>query len=151
MGRISLFIRHEKGSLPCFSMVCKSSLSQAVPKRHVLRQSVSLFRCLSDQSRGAYNPGHGSNAPPSLKGSLLLVTQPVSNQGSTIVPHFSMKPKQCIGGLSPEEIQQLEQETELRLHTCVVCGRRNLYAIRDSLGKWVPEPHDEPVPRGEHA
>jgi len=57
-----------------------------------------------------------------------------------------MKLKQCIGGLSPEEIQQLEEETELRLHTCTVCGRRNLYAIRDSLGKWVPEPHDEPLP-----
>jgi hypothetical protein len=62
-----------------------------------------------------------------------------------------MKLKQCIGGLSPEEIQQLEEETELRLHTCAVCGRRNLYAIRDSLGKWVPEPHDEPFPRTKYA
>jgi hypothetical protein len=61
-----------------------------------------------------------------------------------------MKLKQCIGGLSPEEIQQLEEETELRLHTCAACGRRNLYAIRDSLGKWVPEPHDEPLPRTKH-
>ena len=62
-------------------------------------------------------------------------------------PDLKMKLKQCIGGLSPAEIQQLEQETELRLHTCAVCGRRNLYAIRDSLGKWIPEPHDEPLPR----
>jgi hypothetical protein len=62
-----------------------------------------------------------------------------------------MKLKQCIGGLSPEEIQHLEEETELRLHTCAVCGRRNLYAIRDSLGKWVPEPHDEPFPRTKYA
>jgi hypothetical protein len=58
-----------------------------------------------------------------------------------------MKLKQCLGGLSPEEIQQLEEETELRLHTCAMCGKRNLYAIRDSLGKWVPEPHYEPLPR----
>jgi hypothetical protein len=62
-----------------------------------------------------------------------------------------MKLKQCLGSLSPEEIQQLEEETELRLHTCAVCGKRNLYAIRDSLGKWVPEPHTEPLPRMKHA
>ncbi len=68
-------------------------------------------------------------------------------KGSRIVPVVHMKLKQCIGGLSPEEIQQLERETELKLHTCYVCGRRNLYAIRDNLGKWVPEPHDEPIPR----
>jgi len=63
---------------------------------------------------------------------------------------LNMKLKQCIGGLSPEEIQQLEGETELRLHTCAVCGKRNLYAIRDNLGKWVPEPHSEPLPRMKH-
>ena len=62
-----------------------------------------------------------------------------------------MKLKECLGGLSPEEIQQLEEETELRLYTCAVCGRRNLYAIRDSRGKWVPEPHNEPLPRVKHA
>jgi hypothetical protein len=76
-----------------------------------------------------------------------MVTQAASNKGSTIVHDLNMNPKQCIGGLSPEEIQQLDEETELRLHTCAVCGRRNLYAIRDSLGKWGPEPHDEPIPR----
>jgi hypothetical protein len=58
-----------------------------------------------------------------------------------------MKPKQCTGGLSPEEIQQLEEETELRLHTCAVCGKRNLYAVKDRSGKWAPEPHTEPLPR----
>jgi hypothetical protein len=79
-----------------------------------------------------------------------LVTQ-AANQESRIVPVLNMKLKQCIGGLSPEEVQQLEQETELRLHTCAVCGRRNLYAIKDGLGKWVPEPHDEPPPRTKHA
>ena len=63
---------------------------------------------------------------------------------------FDMTSKECIGGLSPQEIQQLETETELRLYTCAVCGRRNLYAIRNSLGRWVPEPHDEPLPRTEH-
>jgi hypothetical protein len=76
-----------------------------------------------------------------------MVTQAASNKESTIVPDLNMNLKQCIGGLSPEEIQQLEEETELRLHTCAVCGRRNLYAIRDTLGKWGPEPHDAPLPR----
>jgi hypothetical protein len=61
-----------------------------------------------------------------------------------------MKPKPCIGGLSPKEIQRLEEETELRLHTCAVCGKRNLYAIKDSFGQWVPEPHNEPLPRLKH-
>jgi hypothetical protein len=58
-----------------------------------------------------------------------------------------MKPKQCTGGLNPKEIQQLEEETELRLHTCAVCGRRNLYAVKGSSGSWAPEPHTEPLPR----
>jgi hypothetical protein len=91
------------------------------------------------------------DVPPLLKRHLHLVTQAASNQRSTIVPELNMKLKECLGGLSPEEIQQLEEETELRLHTCAVCGRRNLYAIRDGLGKWVPEPHNEPLPRMKHA
>ena len=62
-----------------------------------------------------------------------------------------MKLKKCIGSLRQEEIHQLEQEAELRLHTCAVCGRRNLYAIRDSFGKWVLEPHNEPLPRTKSA
>lgn len=61
-----------------------------------------------------------------------------------------MNSKQCTGGLDPMEIQQLEEETELRLHTCVVCGKRNLYAIKDGSGKWGPEPHTEPLPRVKH-
>jgi hypothetical protein len=58
-----------------------------------------------------------------------------------------MNQKPCIGGLSQQEIKRLAEEAELRLHTCAVCGKRNLYAVRDSLGKWVPEPHNEPAPR----
>ena len=65
-------------------------------------------------------------------------------------PGLNMYPKKCIGGLRQEEIQRLGEEAELRLHTCAVCGKRNLYAIRDSLGRWVPEPHNEPVPRMQH-
>jgi hypothetical protein len=58
-----------------------------------------------------------------------------------------MKPKQCIGGLTPKEIEALEEEPELRLYTCAVCGKRNLYAVKDSLGRWTPEPHHQPLPR----
>lgn len=58
-----------------------------------------------------------------------------------------MKPKQCVGGLTSREIEGLEEEPELRLYTCAVCGKRNLYALRDNLGKWTTEPHDEPTPR----
>jgi hypothetical protein len=65
-------------------------------------------------------------------------------------PELSMKPKHCTGGLSPKEMQQLEEETELRLHTCAVCGKRNLYAVKDSSGRWAPEPHDQPLPRVKH-
>jgi hypothetical protein len=62
-----------------------------------------------------------------------------------------MKPKQCSGGLSSQEIQQLEEETELRLHTCAVCGKRNLYAVKDSSGGWALEPHTEPLPLVKHS
>jgi hypothetical protein len=60
---------------------------------------------------------------------------------------LSMKPKKCEGGLTPKEIEELEEETELRLYTCAVCGKRNLYALKDNLGKWTTEPHDQPSPR----
>jgi hypothetical protein len=59
----------------------------------------------------------------------------------------SMNPKRCEGGLTPKEIDDLDDETELRLYTCAVCGKRNLYALRDNLGKWTTEPHDQPSPR----
>jgi hypothetical protein len=58
-----------------------------------------------------------------------------------------MKPENCIGGLTPREIEGLEEEPELRLYTCAVCGKRNLYAVKDHLGRWTTEPHHEPSPR----
>jgi hypothetical protein len=58
-----------------------------------------------------------------------------------------MKPQKCVGGLTPSEIGELEGESELRLYTCAVCGKRNLYALKDNLGKWTTEPHDQPSPR----
>jgi hypothetical protein len=64
---------------------------------------------------------------------------------------LGMKPKNCEGGLTPKEIEELEEETELRLYTCAVCGKRNLYALRDNLGKWTTEPHEQPSPRRKDA
>jgi hypothetical protein len=61
-------------------------------------------------------------------------------------PNSLMEPGQCTGALTPEEIQTLEAGTELRLYTCAVCGKRNLYPIK-AAGKWVPEPHLVPMPR----
>jgi hypothetical protein len=58
-----------------------------------------------------------------------------------------MKPKKCVGGLTPREIEGLEEEPELLLHTCAVCGKRNLYAFKDNLGRWTTEAHDQPSPR----
>jgi hypothetical protein len=58
-----------------------------------------------------------------------------------------MKPLKCVGGLTPSEILELEGESELRLYTCAVCGKRNLYALKNNLGKWTTEPHDQPSPR----
>ena len=58
-----------------------------------------------------------------------------------------MKPEKCMGGLTPTEIEGLEEEPELRLYTCAVCGKRNLYAIKDNVGRWTTEPHDQPSPR----
>jgi hypothetical protein len=52
----------------------------------------------------------------------------------------------CDGALSPREIKELEEDADLRLYTCGVCGKRNLYAVKDAAGKWVPEPHQAPVP-----
>ncbi len=64
-----------------------------------------------------------------------------------IVHELSMKPQKCVGGLTPTEIGELEEEPELRLYTCAVCGKRNLYALKDNLGRWTTEPHDHPSPR----
>jgi hypothetical protein len=63
------------------------------------------------------------------------------------ISELGMKPKKCEGGLTPKEVEELEEETELRLYTCAVCGRRNLYSVRDNLGKWTTEPHEQPSPR----
>ena len=57
-----------------------------------------------------------------------------------------MEARQCDGALTPREIETLEAGTELRLYTCAVCGKRNLYPIK-AAGKWVPEPHRVPMPR----
>jgi hypothetical protein len=59
----------------------------------------------------------------------------------------AMEANQCPGGLSPNEIVQLEEETVLKLHTCGTCGRRNLYAIKNGAGHWALEPHNKPQPR----
>jgi hypothetical protein len=64
-----------------------------------------------------------------------------------IVSELGMKLKKCVGGLTPREIEGLEEEPELRLHTCAVCGKRNLYALKDNLGRWTTESHDQPSPR----
>jgi hypothetical protein len=64
-----------------------------------------------------------------------------------IVHESGMKPQKCVGGLTPKEIQELEEEPELRLYTCAVCGKRNLYAVKDNLDEWTTEPHDQPSPR----
>jgi hypothetical protein len=58
-----------------------------------------------------------------------------------------MEPKQCNGSLTPTEIQTLEEGTELRLYTCAVCGKRNIYPVETPSGKWTPEPHSVPMPR----
>jgi hypothetical protein len=58
-----------------------------------------------------------------------------------------MKPKKCVGGLTQRDIEGLEEEPELRLYTCAVCGKRNLYALKDNLGRWTTEPHDRPTSR----
>jgi hypothetical protein len=58
-----------------------------------------------------------------------------------------MKSTQCPGALTPREIFRLEIEQEMRLHTCALCGRRNLYATRDGSEGWKPEVHDKPLPR----
>jgi hypothetical protein len=58
-----------------------------------------------------------------------------------------MKPRQCTGGLPPKEIHFLQEETEMRLYTCALCGKRNLYAVKDGSGKWALEFHNKPLPR----
>ena len=54
----------------------------------------------------------------------------------------------CTGALSPREILELEADTDLRLYTCAICGKRNLYAVKDSNNAWKPEPHSMPLPPG---
>lgn len=53
--------------------------------------------------------------------------------------------KPCNGALSHREVKELEEDADLRLYTCGVCGKRNLYAVKDEEGKWVPEPHETPL------
>jgi hypothetical protein len=57
-----------------------------------------------------------------------------------------MQARSCPGALSPKELQELEEDADLRLYTCAVCGKRNLYSIKDRSGRWVPEPHHAPLP-----
>jgi hypothetical protein len=58
-----------------------------------------------------------------------------------------MKSTQCPGALTAREILWLETEQEMRLHTCSLCGKRNLYAVKDGLGMWTLEVHSKPLPR----
>lgn len=55
-----------------------------------------------------------------------------------------MGTKLCTAALSLRETQTLAQETELRLYTCAVCGRRNLYPVKSLSGDWTLEPHCVP-------
>jgi hypothetical protein len=59
----------------------------------------------------------------------------------------AMEPIQCDGALTPAETQALDEGIELALYTCTVCGKRNLYPVKDLGGKWVPEAHRVPMPR----
>jgi hypothetical protein len=58
-----------------------------------------------------------------------------------------MEPKQCDGTLTIAEIEPLREERDLRHHTCAACGKRNLYLVKDTEGKWALEPHGVPTPR----
>jgi hypothetical protein len=64
-------------------------------------------------------------------------------------PGLNIEPKRCDGALTPTQIQALEEAIELRLYTCAVCGKRNLYPIKTSSGKWQLEPHSVPRPRSQ--
>lgn len=70
-----------------------------------------------------------------------------SNRSAVIDIRVLMKSTQCLGALTPREILRLEAEEEMRLHTCALCGRRNLYAVKDGLGRWTLEAHSKPLPR----
>lgn len=58
-----------------------------------------------------------------------------------------MKSTHCPGALTALDLLRLETEQEMRLHTCALCGKRNLYAVKDVLGTWTLEEHSKPVPR----
>jgi hypothetical protein len=76
---------------------------------------------------------------------ILLHYHPTPDQLSVIT--VRMKSTPCPGALAPREILRLETEPEMRLHTCALCGKRNLYAVKDGLGRWAPEVHNKPSPR----
>jgi hypothetical protein len=66
-------------------------------------------------------------------------------------PNSLMEPGQCAGALTPEEIQTLEAGTELRLYTCAVCGKRNLYPIKNAgkMGTRTPYRADAKIAEGQ--
>jgi hypothetical protein len=78
------------------------------------------------------------------KNSLLLLP---SNRSAIVNITLLMKPIQCPGALAPREILRLETEQEMRLHTCSLCGKRNLYAVKNGLGMWLLEVHNKPSRR----
>jgi hypothetical protein len=74
-----------------------------------------------------------------------------SNRSAIIDIRVLMKSTHCPGALTPREILRLETEQEMRLHTCALCGRRNLYAVKNGLGEWALEVHNKPLPRKKSA
>jgi hypothetical protein len=70
-----------------------------------------------------------------------------SNRSAVVDITVPMKSSQCPGAFTPGEILRLETEQEMRLHTCALCGKRNLYAVKDALGMWALEAHNKPLPR----
>jgi hypothetical protein len=81
--------------------------------------------------------GIAKNSLPSLS----------SNRSAVVDIRVLMKSTPCAGALTPRETLRLETEQEMRLHTCALCGKRNLYAVKDGLGRWALEVHNKPLPR----
>jgi hypothetical protein len=70
-----------------------------------------------------------------------------SNRSAVVDIRVLMKSTPCPGALTPREIFRLETEQEMRLHTCALCGKRNLYAVKNGSGRWALEAHDKPLAR----
>jgi hypothetical protein len=58
---------------------------------------------------------------------------------------LTVERRTCKGAFTPAENESLGEDTELLLYTCAICGKRNLYPVKDSAGQWAPEPHYVPV------